>query len=140
MKIITALLLMLSLLLAQDGTKKEILEMVLSNISIKKDMFIWCDNIALQSELKKSPFLKIVEKKEHATMLIIEDKNSIDKSCLNKPVFALEYNILKDLPQSFGAMYWKKARPNILFIAPRLKSLNVEVSPKLSAYVEDSIW
>lgn len=140
MRLIIALFLILLSLPANDATRRDIIEMILSNISIKKDMFIWCDNTSLQNELKKSSLLRVVDKKEHATLLIIESKGSIDKSCSNKPVFALEYNILKEIPQSFGAMYWKKARPNIVFIAPRVSSMGIDVSPKLSSYIEDSIW
>lgn len=44
------------------------------------------------------------------------------------------------MPQSFGALFWKKGRPNIVIIAPRAKERAIEISQKLNEYVEEKIW
>jgi hypothetical protein len=37
-------------------------------------------------------------------------------------------------------MFWKKGRPNIVIIEPRIKEQNISISKKLDIYKEEKIW
>jgi hypothetical protein len=52
----------------------------------------------------------------------------------------LDYYLLDKIPQSFGAFFWKKGRPNIVFIKPRLKQQSLELSSELKPYIEEQVW
>jgi len=120
--------------------KAQILEKVFANISIGKDFIIWSDNKELLFELKKSKNFTTSINCENATMIILEDKKNLEKNCINKPIFVLEYNLLSEVSQSFGAIFWKKGRPNIIILSPRAKKLSIDISQKLNEYVEEKVW
>lgn len=121
--------------------KKEILEKVFKNISINKEIIIWSDNKNLQNEFEKSKTFRAVQNCQDATLIIVEDKKNFSSlHCNDKAIFVLDYELLKDIPQSFGAMFWKKARPNIVIISPRAKNQNISISQTLNPYIEENVW
>ncbi|MDQ1263007.1 MAG: hypothetical protein QG559_8 [Campylobacterota bacterium] len=143
MKILLTLFIFSFALLASDtpiALKKQILEKVFKNISLNKELVLWCDDKNLLSAFKEDSAFKTAQTPESATLLILNDKQALPKSIQNKAVFALDYTLLKELPQSFGAMFWKKGRPNIVIIAPRAKNQNILISENLDSYVEDAVW
>jgi hypothetical protein len=88
---------------------------------------------------KKGSFTTTADCKD-ATLLILENKKNLDKACHEKVTFVLDYALLKEIPQSFGAIFWKKSRPNIVIIAPRAKQSSIIISEKLDDYLEEKIW
>lgn len=124
----------------KDAVKAQILEKIFTNISMNKDIVLWSDNKNLILEFKKSGNIVTTQNIESATLVILEHNTNISCNCQKKLVFVLEYNLLKELPDSFGALFWQKGRPNIVIIAPRIKSQNIAVSKELEAYLEEKIW
>jgi hypothetical protein len=125
---------------ASNGLKQQILEKILTNISLNKELIIWSDNKELVGEFdKKDSFTTTADCKD-ATLLILENKKNLDKACHEKATFVLDYALLKEIPQSFGAIFWKKGRPNIVIIAPRAKKSSIIISEKLDDYLEEKIW
>ncbi|MDY0124501.1 hypothetical protein [Sulfurimonas sp.] len=122
--------------------KAQILEKIFSNISIEKTITIWSDNDELLEEFKKSSYLIVTDDCAVATLIVVEEKKSIedDEDCRDKPIFVLNYELLKDIPESFGAFFWKKGRPNIFIVEPRTELQNIRVSSELDAYKEDKVW
>jgi hypothetical protein len=47
---------------------------------------------------------------------------------------------LKEIPKSFGSMFWKKGRPNIVLIESRIKEQKISISKELEIYIEERIW
>jgi hypothetical protein len=143
MKIVTAILALLFTLFGHehtDGIKANILEKVFTNISINKTLIIWSDDKELIEEFNKKGSLATTANCKDATLLILENKKNIEQVCQNTPIFVLDYALLKEVPQSFGAIFWKKGRPNIVIIAPRAKSQSITISDKLDDYLEEKIW
>ncbi|OHE00510.1 MAG: hypothetical protein A2513_06815 [Sulfurimonas sp. RIFOXYD12_FULL_33_39] len=143
MKIFISILFLILVTSASEqkyAIKAQILEKVFANISIGKDFIIWSDNKELLFELKKSKNFTTSINCENATMIILEDKKNLEKNCINKPIFVLEYNLLSEVSQSFGAIFWKKGRPNIIILSPRAKKLSIDISQKLNEYVEEKVW
>ena len=122
--------------------KAQILEKIFANININKTIAIWTDNAELLAEFKKSSYLIVTDDCAVATLIVIETKTSIedDEECRNKPIFVLNYELLKNIPESFGAFFWKKGRPNIVIVEPRVQTQSIRVSSELNAYKEEKVW
>ena len=123
-----------------DNLKAKILEKVLSQVTINKDKRLWSDNKHLLGMLKKNNILATSYNCESSTLIILEDADNLPDTCYNKPIFVLKYNLLSDLFQSFGALFWKKGRPNIVIIKPRTESQSIKISKDLEEYLEERIW
>ncbi len=61
------------------------------------------------------------------------------KECEDKPLFTDNYHTFIEEKDAIGAFYWKKGRPNILFLKPRLDKFGLKVPTKLKKYVMDEI-
>ncbi|SMP87027.1 hypothetical protein SAMN06314042_10526 [Epsilonproteobacteria bacterium SCGC AD-308-O04] len=133
-------LLSLSLLGDEYTAKVKILDSIFSQTSIKQDLTFWSDNKMILSQLQNNH--NVTNDCNKATFLIIENKRHVPKRCLEKQVyiFVLDYKLLSKIPQSFGALFWKKARANIVILKPRIKSQNITISDNLKSYLEDQIW
>lgn len=145
MRALMLLFFLTTALLASDDRvdiKAQILEKILSNVSINGTISIWTDDEELLLEFKKSSSLTVSDNPAVATLLVIEHKKNIqhNEDCKNKPIFVLNYELLKDIPESFGAFFWKKGRPNIVIIEPRTELQNIIVSSELDAYKEQKVW
>lgn len=60
------------------------------------------------------------------------------KSC-DKPLFTNKYITLKESKSSIGAFYWKKGRPNIIFLNKRLEQYDLKLSSDLIKYGIDEL-
>ncbi|MFA5234855.1 MAG: hypothetical protein WC390_10685 [Sulfurimonas sp.] len=126
---------------SKDVLRAQIIEKIISNISINEVITVWSDNKELIAEFRKSSNIITTDDCGKANIVVIENaKNIENKDCKNKPVFVLNYNLLKDVPESFGAFFWKKGRPNIVLIKPRTLSHGITIAKELEAYVEEKIW
>lgn len=122
--------------------KAQILEKIFSNITIDQTITVWSDNKELLEEFKKNSYLIVTDDCAVATLIVVEEKKSIedDENCRDKPIFVLNYELLKNIPESFGAFFWKKGRPNIVIVEPRTELQNIRVSSELDAYKEERVW
>ena len=138
------LLLFLALsLFAEQGKEMiqaQILEKIFQNIEINKEIILWSDNKTLLKEFEKKGRLKTADDCREATLLIVEQTKNLPKQLCQKAVFVLDYALLKEIPESFGSMFWKKGRPNVVLIESRLKLHEIKISQELEMYVEEKIW
>lgn len=123
-----------------DHHKASILEKVFSQISINQKLKIWCDENALVSQLKDHNRFQMVDSCLDANVILLNDKENLSQNCENKHIFALKYDILSNVPSSFGAFFWKKGRPNIVIIKPRIESRSIKISKNLENYLEEEVW
>ncbi|MCK9455231.1 MAG: hypothetical protein WCY51_00395 [Sulfurimonas sp.] len=141
---ILLLILVITLFAREDRVdiKAQILEKIFSNIHVDSGVTLWCDNKHLLEELKKSSYLIITDECAVATIIVVESRESIenDENCKNKPIFVLNYELLKNIPESFGAFFWKKGRPNIVIIESRALFQNIRLSKELESYKEEKVW
>ena len=111
MKQLVAILLLMSALTlsGSEVARVKILEKILLNIRLEKPLVVWMDNKELAEEFKRSTAIPTTQNCQNSTLLILENKAHLKDECEDKPIFVLDYSLLKDMPQSFGAMFWKKA-------------------------------
>lgn len=142
MKFIIIFILSLSLLHATGSSviRVQILEKIFSGISVEEEIVIWSDNRDILQIFEEHARYKTAQNCRDANFVILENSSDINKKCLDKNIFVLNYKLLTDLPQSFGALFWKKGRPNIILIEPRTKANSIKISQELEPYLEEQIW
>jgi len=89
--------------------------------------------------LKRNNYI-IVKDANQSDIIILNSASSLKNSTKKENIFVLKYNLLNRFPQSFGAFFWKKGRPNIVFIKPRVKRLHLKLSNDLKEYEEEKVW
>ena len=142
MKLIITFLLSALFLFASDSNhlKVKILENVLSEISINEPIKIWSDDVKILAEFKHSSKFKTTTKCSEANIIVLQRKKNLTPKCRRKHIFVLSYDLLSDIDNSFGALFWKKGRPNIIILQPRVKAQFIRVSKNLDPYLEEKIW
>lgn len=124
----------------KNALQAQILEKIFQNIVLQEEPLLWSDNKTLLEEIKKSNRFATTADATKATLLIIEEKTNLPKESADVAVFVLDYALLKEIPQSFGAMFWKKGRPNVVLIEPRMQAHDIKINEALKMYVEEKIW
>ncbi len=142
MRLLLITLLSALILFASDVNlhQVKILEKILSEVSVNGELKVWSDNKEILSKIKKHGNFKTVQSCEDANIIILENVTKIKKECSGKCTFVLNYNLLSDVPQSFGALFWKKGRPNIVILEPRIKAQSITITKNLEPYLEEKIW
>lgn len=88
----------------------------------------------LRYTLSKSKHFKVVSDCNDALILMGKGFKGLPKKCLNKPLFATNYITFKKYINSFGAFYWRKARPQLRFKKDVLKKFGLKLPRKLYKY------
>ncbi|MEA1891355.1 MAG: hypothetical protein U9N33_01435 [Campylobacterota bacterium] len=123
-----------------EHLRVQILEKVLSEISIDTEILIWSDNKEILSEIAQNKHFKTVQNCEDSNIIILEKESKLTHKCADKHIFVLDYQLLQNLSKSFGALFWKKGRPNIIILEPKIKNQSITVSNALEPYLEEKIW
>ncbi|MEA3369836.1 MAG: hypothetical protein U9Q40_00685 [Campylobacterota bacterium] len=131
-----------ALLLSASGISHQvkILETIVSEISLAKEIKIWSDDKNIIQELNKNNKFITTRNCQDATFIILKDKKNLLNICSDIHIFVLNYKLLSEIPQSFGALFWKKGRPNIVIIEPRVKAQNINITKNLKPYLEEKVW
>ena len=132
-----------SLLFANDPSDKlrvEIIKNIVLGIKNSEPMSVWSDDGKIMKALRSSDEFKVVDNCRDAGLIILNDKSSLPKNINQKHIFVLKYSLLHKIPDSFGAFFWKKGRPNIVFIKPRVQKQSLKLSTNLKPYIEDKVW
>ncbi len=139
--IFLSLLITLALEASSSNTHQiKIIEKIFSEISIGEELKIWSDSSDILFGLQTSAHFKIVQNLQDANIIILEKSDTFLSEYLSKAIFVLNYSLLSEIPQSFGALFWKKGRPNIVIIQPRIEKQSITVSKDLYPYMEDRVW
>ena len=139
--IFLSLLITLALEASSSNTHQiKIIEKIFSEISIGEELKIWSDSSDILFGLQTSAHFKIVQNLQDANIIILEKSDTFLSEYLSKAIFVLNYSLLSEIPQSFGALFWKKGRPNIVIIQPRIEKQSIIVSKDLYPYMEDRVW
>lgn len=142
-KLLLVLLLLKTVLSAayqDEEMAVKVLEKVFANLEIGETIKIYSNDKGIESEFAKRKQFAIAPRCENASLLVLTDEVELDKSCKSKATFVMSYELLRKNKQSFGAFFWKKGRPNIILLKPRMQSQNISSSSALEGFVEEKIW
>ena len=123
--------------MANPNAETKILHYIIENINNNSLHKVWSDDAKIGHSLKEIGY-SVVRDAKDADLLIL--KKPLSLKGIKAKVFVLNYNLLNEMPQSFGAFFWKKGRPNIVFISPRVQREHLKLSKELQAYEEEQVW
>jgi len=122
--------------------------------------FLFCDDIEIEKNIYETIFLALVEVEKPSVYsestieslglrpalfiqvdscskadIVVMTKSTLPKECQEKVVVGTRYRHLRK-PFVFGAFFWQKGRPNILFKRTKLEENNITLTSKLIDYME----
>lgn len=125
---------------SKETIQVEILEKIFQNITMDEKIVIYSDNKEIIQEFEKRARFSTTQDCHLASIIVLEDRKNLKEDFCAKAIFVLKYELLKEIPRSFGSMFWKKGRPNIVIIESRAKEQKISTSKELDIYMEDTIW
>jgi len=139
-KIIFFLILFTTFLNASNDVSTKIVATLLKQLA-GNEYTVWADTYTSKNNITiNRKHLNTTEHCEDASILLLYLDTSVDSKCKDKIIFVLDYTLLRKHTNAVGAFYWKKGRPNIVFIRPRLEQYKIKLSKSYDKYIEDSLW
>jgi len=108
--------------------------------SLGKKVKLYIPEITKEEQKIYSKHFKITQNCESANFVF--DKNGIaEENCKGKDklFFTNNYKRLISNKKYYGAFFWNKSRPNIVFIKQRLHTNKVNLSSEYSQFIEDNV-
>lgn len=86
-----------------------------------------------------SKFFILSDSCQEANFVFVKKQVNINRLCQekNKLFFTNNYQVLLSDERYFGAFFWNKSRPNIVFVKERLETKSIELSPEYVQFIED---
>lgn len=84
-------------------------------------------------------FFTLVDNCSEANFVFVKKQVNIDVVCQenNKLFFTNNYQKLLSDNRYYGAFFWNKSRPNIVFIKQRLEDKHISLSSEYQQFIED---
>jgi len=133
-KILFIWLLLVSVLLANNNYELKIYEKVLPTIFIDTPIKVYVDK-RIKELLQESDKFEILTRCDDKVELIVgKNFKNLPLECREKPLFATSYRWYKKHPNSLGAFYWRKGRPQIRFKKDTFIKYNLSLPHGLQKY------
>lgn len=100
---------------------------------------LFIPNMTESEEKAFSRYFNISKDCENSNFVYVKKSVSIEHRCLtkNRLFFTNNYEKLLSDSKFYGAFFWNKSRPNIVFIKNRLSKGNINLPHTYQKYVED---
>jgi hypothetical protein len=112
----------------------KLLEKVLSDMFDTQKIYV-CVYGSDKSEKIKKYSNKIVITDCQDAQIILTDRYIPENF---KPVFALNDEVLRVIKNAIGGLYWKKGRPQLIFLEDRLNRFNIKLPPEYKGFMIES--
>ncbi|WP_457597044.1 hypothetical protein [Hydrogenimonas sp.] len=122
----------------RSDVEKRVYESIFEAIFPQKEsIYVWTDNEAKKELFKKIRALRLTDDQKKADILVLyKTKTKIDPDA-NGLWFAGTYLVYQKLkPHLFGAFYWQKGRPNLIFFEKQLQTLHIDLPDQFKKYIE----
>jgi sugar-specific transcriptional regulator TrmB len=135
MRIIFVLaILIIDLFANSSEIETKIYEKIISNFDKNSEIKVYSNDKNILNEIKKYSKKLVVSNKKDSKVYILS--TNIGNIPDDKLVIVTNYELLKEIKNSLAAFYWKKGRPNILFIKDRIKKRNLFLNKEYDKYSE----
>ena len=111
----------------------------IANASIQDEIKLFIPKITDSEKRIYSKFFTLSNTCEDSNFIFIKRPIDIDILCQSqdKIFFTNNYQRLLDKKKFFGAFFWSKSRPNIVFIKDRLEENNINLPNSYSQFIEE---
>jgi hypothetical protein len=134
------LLLSINLFAFDKVTAAKILQTVFLGVKSKQNLYICTQDKQYIDVIQNANRLILTDDLNRCDIIIFNkpsDLNNIDTK--NKLLFATSYRGFKNEKKTFGAFYWFKGRPQIIFLKNRLQNQNLKLADYLQKYITDEL-
>ena len=131
-------LILLFITLATISTSQDINSKLFEKILV--GLFPNNENITLfitddSAQFDFSKKIHVVDNVKLSNIVLVNSNNArLEK--YNKVLFVTSYKDLKKYDNAIGALYWKKGRPQVVFLKKRLDNYDIKVADYLNKYIE----
>lgn len=116
-------------LLYSASSESRIISLIFNSL-YSKDAIVYTEEEDKIKIIKEAGF-DLADSCEDATLFFSSYKI---ENCQDRPLFTSSYKVLKEDQNAIGAFYWKKGRPNIIFVKSRLEYFELKLPTELKKY------
>lgn len=118
---------------SQDINSKLFEKILLGVFPNNENITLYVTDDSVEFEFSKK--IHVVDNVKLSNIVLV---NSEDKylETYNKVLFVTTYKDLKKYENAIGALYWKKGRPQVIFLKKRLDNYGIKVAKYLEKYIE----
>jgi len=143
MKLLRVLLFLLVLVIPAfsqpnpDCIEVRLIEKILIDMADEQPVNVCVINYDVNKILNYSKYLRITNCENSDFMIIGKDSEEIN---YNKPAIVFDEDLIKKFKNAVGALYWKKGRPQLIFIKSRLDKYKIQLPSEYKGYlIEESV-
>ena len=135
-KIILLLLFSLVLFAKNDTFELRIYEQVLHALFPGKTIVrVWSDSPQKKRLFAQLKGFQLTSNPKNADFLLVTKSEKLNAKGV---VFVTSYHLLKRFKENaIGGFYWKKGRPNLIFLRPNLQKRGFHLPHSFQKYIED---
>ena len=86
---------------------------------------------------KDTEKIKFVNTCQDADIIVCKDIKNLPKECRNKIILCTRYRSYKRSDSAFGAIFWQKGRPNLIFSAKSIKERGIRLPNSFRKYIDE---
>lgn len=111
----------------------------IANASTANKIHLFIPEISQNEKEIYANFFTLVNNCSEANFVFVKKQVNIDALCQKKEKLFFTNNYQKLLSDNryFGAFFWNKSRPNIVFIKQRLEDKQITLSNEYQQFIED---
>jgi hypothetical protein len=117
-----------------DYVEVRLIEKILTDMANKQPVNVCVINYDVNKILNYSKYL-IITNCENADFMIIG--KDLGETYHNKPAIVFDEYLIKKVKNAVGALYWKKGRPQLIFIKNRLDKYKIQLPSEYKGYLVD---
>lgn len=111
----------------------------IAKLSSSDKITLFIPNMTLKEEVIYSRYITVSQTCEASNFVFVKKNLNLNELCdtKDKLFFTNNYQRLLADKTYYGAFFWSKSRPNIVFIKNRLEKKNILLPEDFSSYIED---
>lgn len=113
-----------------ESAESKIMKLIFNSIFQKESLMVFVDSEQKSTIIKDAGFT-VAPSCSKADVVYA---GKLLQVCPKKPIFTDNYETFKNNENVFGAFYWSKGRPNIMFDSNRMENLNLKLPENLKKY------
>lgn len=111
----------------------------IANSSVKDEVVIYIPNVSIKDKKVYRKYFTLSKTCNKANFVFVKNSKNIRNLCNNAKqiFFTNNYKRLLEDKKYYGAFFWNKSRPNLVFIKDRLKDNSITLPKNYLQFVED---
>ncbi len=135
-KLFLAFVILANVLCADSSYELHLYEKVLPSLFMQTPIRVYADKESRALLSHSVKFELVHDCSKDVVLLVGKNFSELADECKTKPLFATSYKEYKNAPNSIGAFYWRKGRPQLHFKSDMMEKYRLIVPIFLQRYVK----